>query len=166
MDDFRNMNVNVVRGTISTRGKDMLEIELEKEHGVKVGATVTALEGLLGFVSKIEGESCVVRLITHPDSRVSVRLHGTLDHAYLCGDGDGKVKLTDSTIGKKRRPRLGTELLTSSDDHVTKKANTVFSNYPTAKIVDDAKSESGWGIEVIPPVAKLKSVIIFSSEPE
>ena len=55
--------------------------------GVKVGQSVLALGGLVGTVNRTGQDFSWVRPVTHPQSRIAVKLLETSEQAIACGNG-------------------------------------------------------------------------------
>ena len=149
---------NVIRCEVRRRQDDELSIDLEKGHRVREGAAVITIDGLLGSAIDVNEESCKVRLISHPKSRIAVRLSLSLGAAVVVGSGSGEVRIEglDLDEAENAASLVGRKLITSAGGGLPL-------NLFVARI-EGGDAVDGWQIEATVPVEKLKTAYIFMAE--
>ena len=91
----------------------VVEINKGTDDGVKEGAGVITKAGLVGYLYEVDRSTSLVRLATHPDFRVGVRLINSQDEGLARGNGSVAVLVLDAGINIDAEVSLGEVVVTS-----------------------------------------------------
>ena len=83
----------------STGAKNFLRVGKGAFHGISKGAAVATPDGLVGMVSEVSPHTCIVKLITDPDVKVSCELETgsqSLGAMYGIVSGTGTRKIAET----------------------------------------------------------------------
>ena len=90
-----------------------VEIDKGTDNGLEAGLPVVTGAGLVGRLDQVDRARSVVRLATHPDFRVGVRLVDSQDEGLARGTGEGDVLILDAGIRSDTPISIG-EVVTTS----------------------------------------------------
>ena len=76
----------------------VVEINKGTDNGLKEGAGVITKAGLVGYLHEVDRSTALVRLATHPDFRVGVRLINSQDEGLARGNGSPGLLILDAGI--------------------------------------------------------------------
>ncbi len=91
----------------------VVEINKGTDDGVKEGAGVITKAGLVGYLYEVDRSTSLVRLATHPDFRVGVRLINSQDEGLARGNGSVGVLILDAGINIDAEVSIGEVVVTS-----------------------------------------------------
>ena len=91
----------------------VVEINKGTDDGVKEGAGVITKAGLVGYLYEVDRSTSLVRLATHPDFRVGVRLINSQDEGLARGNGSVGVLVLDAGINIDAEVSIGEVVVTS-----------------------------------------------------
>ena len=91
----------------------VVEINKGTDDGVKEGAGVITKAGLVGYLYEVYRSTSLVRLATHPDFRVGVRLINSQDEGLARGNGSVGVLVLDAGINIDAEVSIGEVVVTS-----------------------------------------------------
>ncbi len=91
----------------------IVEIDKGSDDGLAEGQPVVTGAGLVGRLEQVDRARSIVRLATHPDFRVGVRLVGSQDEGLARGTGDDDVLVLDAGIRADASVSVG-EVVTTS----------------------------------------------------
>ena len=91
----------------------VVEIDKGSDDGLAEGQPVVTGAGLVGRLEQVDRARSIVRLATHPDFRVGVRLVGSQDEGLARGTGDEDVLVLDAGIRADASVSVG-EVVTTS----------------------------------------------------
>lgn len=91
----------------------VVEIDKGSDDGLTEGQPVVTGAGLVGRLEQVDRDRSIIRLATHPDFRVGVRLVGSQDEGLGRGTGDDDILVLDSGIRADVSVSLG-EVVTTS----------------------------------------------------
>ena len=91
----------------------IVEIDKGSDDGLAEGQPVVTGAGLVGRLEQVDRARSIVRLATHPDFRVGVRLVGSQDEGLARGTGDEDVLVLDAGIRADASVSVG-EVVTTS----------------------------------------------------
>ena len=91
----------------------IVEIDKGSDDGLAEGQPVVTRAGLVGRLEQVDRARSIVRLATHPDFRVGVRLVDSQDEGLARGTGDEDVLVLDAGIRADASVSVG-EVVTTS----------------------------------------------------
>ena len=91
----------------------IVEIDKGSDDGLAEGQPVVTRAGLVGRLEQVDRARSIVRLATHPDFRVGVRLVDSQDEGLARGTGDQDVLVLDAGIRADASVSVG-EVVTTS----------------------------------------------------
>ena len=91
----------------------IVEIDKGSDDGLAEGQPVVTGAGLVGRLEQVDRARSIVRLATHPDFRVGVRLVDSQDEGLARGTGDENVLVLDAGIRADASVSVG-EVVTTS----------------------------------------------------
>jgi len=91
----------------------IVEIDKGSDDGLAEGQPVVTRAGLVGRLEQVDRARSIVRLATHPDFRVGVRLVDSQDEGLARGTGDEDVLVLDAGIRSDASVSVG-EVVTTS----------------------------------------------------
>ena len=97
-------------GNVTTH---LVEIDKGSDDGLTEGQPVVTGAGLVGRLEQVDRARSIVRLATHPDFRVGVRLVGSQDEGLARGTGDENVLVLDAGIRADAPVSVGEVVITS-----------------------------------------------------
>ena len=91
----------------------VVEINKGSDDGLQEGAGVITKAGLVGYLYEVDRSSSFVRLATHPDFRVGVRLINSQDEGLARGNGSPGILILDAGISIDSEVSIGEVIVTS-----------------------------------------------------
>ena len=91
----------------------VVEINKGTDDGLEEGAGVITKAGLVGYLYEVDRSTSLVRLATHPDFRVGVRLISSQDEGLARGNGSVGVLILDAGINIDTEVSIGEVVVTS-----------------------------------------------------
>ena len=91
----------------------VVEINKGSDDGLQEGAGVITKAGLVGYLYEVDRSSSFVRLATHPDFRVGVRLINSQDEGLARGNGSPGILILDAGISIDSEVSIGEVVVTS-----------------------------------------------------
>ena len=91
----------------------VVEIDKGSDHGLAEGQPVVTGAGLVGRLEQVDRARSIVRLATHPDFRIGVRLVGSQDEGLARGTGDEDTLILDAGIRPDAPVSFGEVVITS-----------------------------------------------------
>jgi len=91
----------------------VVEINKGTDDGLEEGAGVITKAGLVGYLYEVDRSTSLVRLATHPDFRVGVRLINSQDEGLARGNGSVGVLILDAGINIDTEVSIGEVVVTS-----------------------------------------------------
>ena len=91
----------------------IVEIDKGSDDGLAEGQPVVTGAGLVGRLEQVDRARSIVRLATHPDFRIGVRLVDSQDEGLARGTGDADVLVLDAGIGADASVSVG-EVVTTA----------------------------------------------------
>ena len=91
----------------------IVEIDKGSDDGLAEGQPVVTGAGLVGRLEQVDRARSIVRLATHPDFRVGVRLVDSQDEGLARGTGDEDVLVLDAGVSADASVSVG-EVVTTS----------------------------------------------------
>ena len=91
----------------------VVEINKGTDDGLKEGAGVITKAGLVGYLLEVDRSTALVRLATHPDFRVGVRLINSQDEGLARGNGSPGLLILDAGINVDTDVSIGEVAVTS-----------------------------------------------------
>ncbi len=129
-----------------------IEVDKGSDDGLAEGMPVVTGAGLVGRLESVDRARAVVRLVTHPDFRVGVRLVGSQDEGLARGDGRTGFLVIDAGVRADAVVKAGEVVVTSGG------RSRFPADIPVGRVLDP-----GDGIEflreiVIEPAASLENL--------
>ena len=91
----------------------VVEINKGSDDGLQEGAGVITKAGLVGYLYEVDRSSSFVRLATHPDIRVGVRMINSQDEGLARGNGSPGILILDAGISIDSEVSIGEVVVTS-----------------------------------------------------
>lgn len=111
--DLKTVVVRILGTPPGNFATHVVEIDKGSDHGLAEGQPVVTGAGLVGRLEQVDRARSIVRLATHPDFRVGVRLVGSQDEGLARGTGDEDVLILDAGIRSDAPVSVG-EVVTTS----------------------------------------------------
>ena len=121
----------------------VVEIDKGSDDGLQEGAGVITKAGLVGYLYEVDRSSSFVRLATHPDFRVGVRLINSQDEGLARGNGSPGILILDAGISIDSEVSIGEVVVTSG-------GRSIFpQDIPVGRVYDpDAQADYARSIEI------------------
>ena len=121
----------------------VLEINKGSDDGIKEGAGVITKAGLVGYLYEVDRSTSLVRLATHPDFRVGVRLINSQDEGLARGNGTADRLILDAGINVDAQVSIGEVVVTSG-------GRSIFpQDIPVGRVYDpDVEADYARSIEI------------------
>lgn len=121
----------------------VVEINKGSDDGLQEGAGVITKAGLVGYLYEVDRSSSFVRLATHPDFRVGVRLINSQDEGLARGNGSPGILILDAGISIDSEVSIGEVVVTSG-------GRSIFpQDIPVGRVYDpDAQADYARSIEI------------------
>jgi len=91
----------------------VVEINKGTDDGLEEGAGVITKAGLVGYLQEVDRSTSLVRLATHPDFRVGVRLINSQDEGLARGNGSVGILILDAGINVDAEVSVGEVVVTA-----------------------------------------------------
>ena len=99
----------------------VVEIDKGTDDGLEEGAGVITKAGLVGYLDEVDRSTSLVRLATHPDFRVGVRLINSQDEGLARGNGSVGLLILDAGINVDAEVSIGEVVVTSGGRSISLK---------------------------------------------
>ena len=121
----------------------VVEINKGSDDGLQEGAGVITKAGLVGYLYEVDRSSSFVRLATHPDFRVGVRLINSQDEGLARGNGSPGILILDAGISIDSEVSIGEVVVTSG-------GRSIFpQDIPVGRVYDpDTQADNARSIEI------------------
>ena len=121
----------------------IVEINKGTDNGLKEGAGVITKAGLVGYLHEVDRSTALVRLATHPDFRVGVRLINSQDEGLARGNGSPGLFILDAGINVDTDVSIGEVAVTSG-------GRSIFpQDIPVGRVIDpDLEADYARSIEI------------------
>ncbi len=121
----------------------VVEINKGTDDGLLEGAGVITKAGLVGYLYEVDRSSSLVRLATHPDFRVGVRLINSQDEGLARGNGSQGIVILDAGISIDSEVSIGEGVVTSG-------GRSIFpQDIPVGRVIDpDQEADYARSIEI------------------
>ncbi len=121
----------------------IVEINKGTDNGLKEGAGVITKAGLVGYLLEVDRSTALVRLATHPDFRVGVRLINSQDEGLARGNGSPGLLILDAGINVDTDVSIGEVAVTSG-------GRSIFpQDIPVGRVIDpDLEADYARSIEI------------------
>ncbi len=121
----------------------VVEINKGTDDGLLEGAGVITKAGLVGYLYEVDRSSSLVRLATHPDFRVGVRLINSQDEGLARGNGRQGIVILDAGISIDSEVSIGEVVVTSG-------GRSIFpQDIPVGRVIDpDQEADYARSIEI------------------
>ena len=121
----------------------VVEINKGSDDGLQEGAGVITKAGLVGYLYEVDRSSSFVRLATHPDFRVGVRLINSQDEGLARGNGSPGILILDAGISIDSDVSIGEVVVTSG-------GRSIFpQDIPVGRVYDpDTQADYARSIEI------------------
>ena len=121
----------------------VVEIDKGTDDGLEEGAGVITKAGLVGYLDEVDRSTSLVRLATHPDFRVGVRLINSQDEGLARGNGSVGLLILDAGINVDAEVSVGEVVVTSG-------GRSIFpQDIPVGRVVDpDKEADYARSIEI------------------
>ena len=121
----------------------VVEINKGSDDGLQEGAGVITKAGLVGYLYEVDRSSSFVRLATHPDFRVGVRLINSQDEGLARGNGRPGILILDAGISIDSEVSIGEVIVTSG-------GRSIFpQDIPVGRVYDpDTQADYARSIEI------------------
>ena len=121
----------------------VVEINKGTDDGLLEGAGVITKAGLVGYLYEVDRSSSLVRLATHPDFRVGVRLINSQDEGLARGNGSQGIVILDAGISIDSEVSIGEVVVTSG-------GRSIFpQDIPVGRVIDpDQEADYARSIEI------------------
>jgi len=121
----------------------VVEINKGSDDGLQEGAGVITKAGLVGYLYEVDRSSSFVRLATHPDFRVGVRLINSQDEGLARGNGSPGILILDAGISIDSEVSIGEVVVTSG-------GRSIFpQDIPVGRVYDpDTQADYARSIEI------------------
>ena len=121
----------------------VVEINKGSDDGLQEGAGVITKAGLVGYLYEVDRSSSFVRLATHPDFRVGVRLINSQDEGLARGNGSPGILIIDAGISIDSEVSIGEVVVTSG-------GRSIFpQDIPVGRVYDpDTQADYARSIEI------------------
>ena len=121
----------------------VVEINKGSDDGLQEGAGVITKAGLVGYLYEVARSSSFVRLATHPDFRVGVRLINSQDEGLARGNGSPGILILDAGISIDSEVSIGEVVVTSG-------GRSIFpQDIPVGRVYDpDTQADYARSIEI------------------
>ena len=121
----------------------VVEINKGSDNGLQEGAGVITKAGLVGYLYEVDRSSSFVRLATHPDFRVGVRLINSQDEGLARGNGSPGILILDAGISIDSEVSIGEVVVTSG-------GRSIFpQDIPVGRVYDpDTQADYARSIEI------------------
>ena len=121
----------------------VVEINKGSDDGLQEGAGVITKAGLVGYLYEVDRSSSFVRLATHPDFRVGVRLINSQDEGLARGNGSPGILILDAGISIDSEVSIGEVIVTSG-------GRSIFpQDIPVGRVYDpDTQADYARSIEI------------------
>ena len=121
----------------------VVEINKGSDDGFQEGAGVITKAGLVGYLYEVDRSSSFVRLATHPDFRVGVRLINSQDEGLARGNGSPGILILDAGISIDSEVSIGEVVVTSG-------GRSIFpQDIPVGRVYDpDTQADYARSIEI------------------
>ena len=121
----------------------VVEIDKGSDDGLQEGAGVITKAGLVGYLYEVDRSSSFVRLATHPDFRVGVRLINSQDEGLARGNGSPGILILDAGISIDSEVSIGEVVVTSG-------GRSIFpQDIPVGRVYDpDTQADYARSIEI------------------
>ena len=121
----------------------VVEINKGTDDGLEEGAGVITKAGLVGYLYEVDRSTSLVRLATHPDFRVGVRLINSQDEGLARGNGTADRLILDAGINVDAQVSIGEVVVTSG-------GRSIFpQDIPVGRVYDpDVEADYARSIEI------------------
>ena len=121
----------------------VVEINKGSDDGLQEGAGVITKAGLVGYLYEVDRSSSFVRLATHPDFRVGVRLINSQDEGLARANGSPGILILDAGISIDSEVSIGEVVVTSG-------GRSIFpQDIPVGRVYDpDTQADNARSIEI------------------
>lgn len=121
----------------------VVEINKGSDDGLQEGDGVITKAGLVGYLYEVDRSSSFVRLATHPDFRVGVRLINSQDEGLARGNGSPGILILDAGISIDSEVSIGEVVVTSG-------GRSIFpQDIPVGRVYDpDTQADYARSIEI------------------
>ena len=121
----------------------VIEINKGTDDGLKEGAGVITKAGMVGYLHEVDRSTSLVRLATHPDFRVGVRLVNSQDEGLARGNGSPGLLILDAGINIDAEVSIGEVVVTSG-------GRSIFpQDIPVGRVIDpDLEADYARSIEI------------------
>jgi rod shape-determining protein MreC len=130
----------------------IVEIDKGSDDGLAEGQPVVTGAGLVGRLEQVDRARSIVRLATHPDFRVGVRLVDSQDEGLARGTGDEDVLVLDAGVSADASVSVG-EVVTTSG------GRSLFpADIPVGRVVDSDDDAEFRRVIVVELAASLENL--------
>ena len=130
----------------------IVEIDKGSDDGLAEGQPVVTGAGLVGRLEQVDRARSIVRLATHPDFRVGVRLVDSQDEGLARGTGDQDVLVLDAGVSADASVSVG-EVVTTSG------GRSLFpADIPVGRVVDSDDDAEFRRVIVVELAASLENL--------
>ena len=130
----------------------IVEVDKGSDDGLVEGQPVVTGAGLVGRLEQVDRARSIVRLATHPDFRVGVRLVDSQDEGLARGTGDEDVLVLDAGIRADASVSVGAVVTTSG-------GRSLFpADIPVGRVVDSADDAEFRRVIVVELAASLENL--------
>ncbi|MEC9394226.1 MAG: rod shape-determining protein MreC [Actinomycetota bacterium] len=141
-----------------------IEVDKGSDDGLAEGMPVVTAAGLVGRLETVDRSRSTVRLATHPEFRVGVRLVGSQDEGLARGGGQTGFLVVDAGIGLDAKVEAGEVVVTSG-------GRSLFpADVPVGRVLDPDEDADYERTVVVEPNASLENlsflnVLLIVDEP-
>jgi len=141
-----------------------IEVDKGSDDGLAEGMPVVTAAGLVGRLETVDRSRSTVRLATHPEFRVGVRLVGSQDEGLARGGGQNGFLVVDAGIGLDAKVEAGEVVVTSG-------GRSLFpADVPVGRVLDPDEDADYERTVVVEPIASLENlsflnVLLIVDEP-
>ena len=141
-----------------------IEVDKGSDDGLAEGMPVVTAAGLVGRLETVDRSRSTVRLATHPEFRVGVRLVGSQDEGLARGGGQTGFLVVDAGIGLDAKVEAGEVVVTSG-------GRSLFpADVPVGRVLDPDEDADYERTVVVEPIASLENlsflnVLLIVDEP-
>lgn len=129
-----------------------IEVDKGSDDGLAEGMPVVTAAGLVGRLETVDRSRSTVRLATHPEFRVGVRLVGSQDEGLARGGGQTGFLVVDAGIGLDAKVEAGEVVVTSG-------GRSLFpADVPVGRVLDPDEDADYERTVVVEPIASLENL--------
>lgn len=110
---YRTVIVRILGTPPGNFSTHTIEVDKGSDDGLQEGMPVVTAAGLVGHLAAVDRSRSMVRLATHPEFRVGVRLVGSQDEGLARGGGRTGFIIVDAGVGTDTRVEAGEVVVTS-----------------------------------------------------